>query len=158
MAEITFLTPEGKIQLEEKLKYMKEVLRPEVQRKIGIAREYGDLSENSEYDQAREEQGKLESEILQIQAQLENCQIITKEDIDTSKVTVGSTVEVYDEEFDETLKLTIVGSTETNPEEGKISNESPVGKALLGAKKGDKVTVKSPAGDIIYKVMSIKID
>ena len=158
MAEVTFLTPEGKIQLEEKLKYMKEVLRPEVQRKIGIAREYGDLSENSEYDQAREEQGKLESEILQIQAQLENCQIISKEDLDISKVTVGSTVEVYDEEFDETLHLTIVGSTETNPEEGKISNESPVGKALLGAKKGDKVVVKSPAGDITYEIKSIKID
>ena len=158
MAEITFLTPEGKAQLEEKLRYMKEVLRPEVQHKIGVAREYGDLSENSEYDQAREEQGKLESEILQIQAQLENCQIISKEEIDTSKVTVGSTVEVYDEEFDETLHLTIVGSTETNPEEGKISNESPVGKALLGAKKGDKVVVKSPAGDITYEIKSIKID
>ena len=158
MAEITFLTPEGKVQLEEKLRYMKEVLRPEVQRKIGIAREYGDLSENSEYDQAREEQGKLETEILQIQAQLENCQIITKEELDTSKVTVGATVEVYDEEFDETLRFTIVGSTETNPEEGKISNESPVGKALIGAKKGDTVIVKSPAGEIKYKVMSIKID
>ena len=157
MAEITFLTPEGKKQLEEKLKYMKEVLRPEVQKKIGIAREYGDLSENSEYDQAREEQGKLETEILQIQAQLENCQIITKDEVDISKVTVGSSVEVYDEEFDETLTLTIVGSTETNPEEGKISNESPVGKALLGAKEGDTVLVKSPAGEIKYKVISIKV-
>ena len=157
MAEITFLTPEGKLQLEERLRYMKEVLRPEVQKKIGIAREYGDLSENSEYDQAREEQGKLETEILQIQAQLEHCQIIEKEDIDTSKVTVGCTVEVYDEEFDENITFTIVGSTETNPEEGKISNESPVGKALIGAKLNDVVTVKSPAGDIRYKILKINV-
>ena len=156
MAEVTFLTPEGKKQLEEKLKYMKEVLRPEVQKKIGIAREYGDLSENSEYDQAREEQGKLESEILQIEAQLNNCQIITKNSIDTSKVTLGCVVEVYDEEFDEKIKFTIVGSTETKPEEGKISNESPVGQALMGAKKNQEVIVKSPAGDIKYKVLSIK--
>ena len=151
-----YLTPEGKKQLEEKLKYMKEVLRPEVQKKIGIAREYGDLSENSEYDQAREEQGKLESEILQIEAQLNNCQIITKNSIDTSKVTLGCVVEVYDEEFDEKIKFTIVGSTETKPEEGKISNESPVGQALMGAKKNQEVIVKSPAGDIKYKVLSIK--
>ena len=156
MAEVTFLTPEGKKQLEEKLKYMKEVLRPEVQKKIGTAREYGDLSENSEYDQAREEQGKLESEILLIEAQLNNCQIITKSSIDTSKVTLGCTVEVYDEEFDEKLKFTIVGSTETNPEEGKISNESPVGQALMGARKNDIVIVKSPAGDLKFKVLSIK--
>ena len=156
MSDITFLTPEGKKQLEEKLKYMKEVLRPEVQKKIGVAREYGDLSENSEYDQAREEQGKLESEIMLIEAQLNNCQIITKNSIDTSKVTLGCTVEVYDEEFDEKVKFTIVGSTETKPEEGKISNESPVGQALMGAKKNDEVIVKSPAGDIKYKVLSIK--
>ncbi len=156
MAEVTYLTIEGKKQLEEKLKYLKEVTRPEVQKKIGIARDFGDLSENSEYDAAREEQGKLETEILELEEKLHNCQIITKSTIDTSRVSVGCTVDVLDMEFNENLKFTIVGSTETKPEEGKISNESPIGLALVGAQKGDIVIAKTPAGPAQFKVVAIK--
>lgn len=150
-----FLTAEGKKQLEEKLNYFKSVKRNEVSEKIATAREFGDLSENSEYDAAKEEQAQIEAEIHQMEDILLDCQVIESK-ANAGEVGIGSTVLVYDEEFDEELSLTILGSTESNPAKGIISNNSPLGAALLGKKVGDKVSVKSEGGDICYKIKDIK--
>ena len=154
--EKTFLTPEGKKQLEDRLLELKTVKRPEVTKKIGIAREFGDLSENSEYDAAKEEQGMIEAEIAEIELKLHNCEVINKKDLSTSKVSIGSIVKLYDEAFDEEIEYQIIGSTESDPIKGLISNESPVGKALLGKKKGETVEVSTPAGITAYKILAIK--
>lgn len=154
--EKTFLTPEGKIQLENRLNELKTVKRPEVTKKIGIAREFGDLSENAEYDAAKEEQGLIEAEILEIESKLRNCIIINKNELSTKNVAVGCTVKLYDKSFDEEIEYEIIGSTESDPIKGLISNESPVGKALLGKKKGDKVEVKTPGGIIEYEILEIR--
>lgn len=150
-----YLTEEGKKQLEEKLNYYRTVRRPEVTKKIGIAREFGDLSENAEYDSAKEEQGKLEAEIAEMETKLKTCIIINKDNIDTSCVNIGCTVKAYDEDFDEEVNYTIIGSTESDPSKGLISNESPVGSALLGKKVGDTVIVKTPVGECTLKILEI---
>ena len=150
-----FLTLEGKKQLEEKLNYFKSVRRIEVAEKIAAAREFGDLSENSEYDAAKEEQGQIEQEIRQMEDVLLDCQVIESK-VKSGEVGIGSTVVVYDEEFDEELSLTILGSTESNPAKGIISNNSPLGAALLGKKVGEKVNVKSEGGELIYKIVDVK--
>lgn len=152
MAEV-YLTSEGKKQLEEKLAYYKTVKRKEVIEAIGIAREYGDLSENSEYDHAKEEQGKLEAEIAEMEATLREAKIIVK--TKTGKVSLGSKVKVYDEEYDETVIYKLVGSTESDPMRGFISNESPVGKALLGKEKGDVVVFETPTGNSTLKILDV---
>ncbi len=152
-----YLTPQGKKELEEKLEYYKTVRRPEITAKIGEARAFGDLSENAEYDAAKNEQAQVEQEILEMEAKLRECVIINKKDIDTSKVSVGCFVTVYDEDFDEEVKYQIIGSTESNPLKGLISNESPVGKALLGSKVGDIVDVETPVGISRLKVLKISI-
>lgn len=152
-----YLTEEGKKQLEEKLDYFRTVRRPEVIKRIGIAREFGDLSENAEYDSAKEEQGKIEAEIAEMEAKLKTCIIIDKKAIDTSKVSIGCTVIAYDEDFDEEVKYTIIGSTESDPAKGLISNESPVGSALLGKQKGDTVIVKTPVGECRLKIIEIQV-
>ena len=139
-----YLTEEGKKQLEEKLNYYRTVKRPEVTKKIGIAREFGDLSENAEYDSAKEEQGKIEAEIAEMEAKLKTCVVIDKDNIDTSKVSIGCTVTVYDQDFDEEVDYTIIGSTESDPANGLISNESPV------------VSVKTPVGECSLKILKIK--
>lgn len=154
--EKTFLTPEGKKQLEDRLLELKTVKRPEVTKKIGIAREFGDLSENAEYDAAKEEQGMIEAEIAEIEVKLRNCEIINMDKLPTNKVSVGCKVKLFDETFDEEVEYQIIGSTESDPLKGLISNESPVGKALLGKKKGETVEVSTPAGTISYKVLEIK--
>ncbi len=156
MAE-NYLTPEGKKQLEEKLHYLKTVKRPEVVKKIGIAREYGDLSENAEYDAAKEEQAILESQIADIESTLLNAVIIKKSNIDTSKVSIGTKVKLYDLEFDEEVEYKIIGSDESDPKNGIISNVSPVGSALLGHKVDDIVSVKTPNGEIKFKILSISV-
>ena len=150
-----YLTLEGKKELEDKLEYLKTVKREEVTKAIGAAREYGDLSENSEYDAAKEAQGVLESEILEIETKLRDCIIIDKENIDTSKVSLGCFVKVFDKDFNEEVEYKIVGSTESNPLKGFISNESPVGLALLNASVGDIVTVQTPMGASKLKVLDI---
>ena len=152
--EQTVLTAEGKKQLEQKLEEYKTVKRPEVIKKIGLAREFGDLSENAEYDAAKEEQARIESEIQIMESKLRNCVVIGK--VDTSKVNLGCIVKVYDETFEEELEYKIVGSTESNPREGLISNESPVGIALLGKKVGEETLVETPTGIIKLKVLEIK--
>lgn len=150
-----FLTAEGKKQLEEKLAYYKSTRRIEVSQKIAVAREFGDLSENAEYDAAKEEQGQIEAEIKQMEDILLNCQIIEGGE-EEGVVGIGSTIKLYDEEFDEDLVLKILGSTESDPAKGIISNNSPVGQALIGRKVGERVVVKMEAGTIAYKILEVK--
>ena len=150
------LTPEGKQHLEEKLNYYKTVRRVEVSKKIGIAREFGDLSENSEYDAAKEEQAQIEAEIREMEDILLTCQIINKQEGSSDVVQIGSQVKLYDEEFDEELEYKILGSTESDPAHGIISNISPVGSALLGKKKGDVIKVRTDGSEITYKILGIK--
>lgn len=157
MATAKYLTPEGKKQLEEKLHYLKTVKRPEVVKKIGYAREFGDLSENSEYDAAKDEQAQVEAQIAELEDTLLNAIIIKKSSIDTSKVSIGTKVKLYDEEFDEDVEYKIIGSNESDPKNGLISNESPVGAALLGHKVGETVIVATPNGNCTYKILGISV-
>ena len=152
-----YLTPEGKAQLEEKLNYYKTVKRPDVVKRIGIAREFGDLSENSEYDAAKDEQAQIEAEIADMESMLLNAEVIDKKKLAVDHVSVGCKVTLYDEDFDEEVEYRISGSTESDPRNGIISNVSPVGKAILGHKKGDTVTVKTPGGEMAYKIINIEI-
>lgn len=149
------LTPQGKKQLEEKLDFFKSVRRPEVAKKIGIAREFGDLSENSEYDAAKEEQAQVEAEIAEMENILLNCKVVSEKNNDGT-VGVGSTVSLYDVDFDEELTYTILGSNESDPANGKISLNSPVGTALLGHKKGETISVKLEHGVLEYKILDVQ--
>ena len=152
-----YLTPEGKKQLEEKLAHYKTVLRPNVVKRIGIAREFGDLSENSEYDAAKDEQAKIEAEISEMENILLNAEVIDKNNIDSTVVNIGTKVKLYDEDFDEELEYRISGSTESDPKNGVISNVSPVAKAIIGHKKGESVVVHTPGGVSHFKIVDIKI-
>ena len=157
MEEI-YLTPEGKKELEIRLNYLKSEKRAEVSKKIGIAREFGDLSENAEYDAAKEEQAHVEQEILEIEHKLRYGKIIDKKSIKTDKVTAGCKVKVVDLEWDDEFEYIITGSTESDPAAGKISNESPVGKALLGRKVNDEIVVTLPNSSVVrLKVLAISI-
>lgn len=149
------LTYEGLKKLENELEDLKVVRRKEVAQKIKEAREQGDLSENAEYDAAKDEQRDIEARIEELEKILKNAEVIDEDEIDLDKISIGCMVKVYDCEFDEELDFKIVGSTEANSLQGKISNESPVGAALLGKKKGDVVTVETQAGNMQYKVLEI---
>ncbi len=157
MAEMkkNILTEEGLKALEDELQDLKVNRRKEVAQKIKEAREQGDLSENAEYDAAKEEQRDIELRIEEIDKILKNAELVTDEDVDSSVINIGSTVRIQDLEFDEQMEYKIVGSTEANSLKGKISNESPVGKALIGAKVGQKVEVEAPSGMIQYKILEI---
>lgn len=150
------LTYAGLKKLEEELQNLKVVKRQEVAQKIKEAREQGDLSENAEYDAAKDEQRDIEARIEELEKILKNAEVVVEDDIDLDKISVGCTVTVYDFEYDEELEFSIVGSTEANSLEMKISNESPVGRALIGSRLGDTVEVESPEGVVSYKVVSIK--
>lgn len=152
MAEV-FMTAEGKKQLEERLYELKVKGRADAAEKIRVAREFGDLSENAEYDIAKEEQAKLEAEIVEIEAKLRNVKII-EEKVKSDKIDIGSRVKICDESGNE-FEYTIVGTHESNPMAGKISNESPIGNGMLGRKKGEEFYVKAPAGTIKYKILKI---
>ena len=154
MAEV-FLTKEAYKELEERLAYLKSEGRVNVAEKIRVARSFGDISENSEYDAAREEEALLEQEILQIEENLRNAKFITKSKSDLSKINVGSTVEVHDLVWDEKMTLKIMGSIESDPTIGHISNESPMGKALIGREKGETVEFSTPTGVQKYKILAI---
>ena len=157
MEDQIYLTKEGYKELEERLLYLKSTGRVEVAEKIRFARSFGDISENSEYDAARNEEAAMELEISEIEEKLRKAKIISKLKVDQNKVNIGCTVEVYDKEFDETVTFKIMGSSESNPAQGLISNESPIGKALIGKEVGDVVVVDNPGVDTIqYKVLSIK--
>ncbi len=157
MAEVkkNILTEEGLKALEDELQDLKLNRRKEVAQKIKEARELGDLSENAEYDAAKEEQRDIELRIEEIDKILKNAELVTDDDVDSSVINIGCTVRIKDLEFDEELEYKIVGSTEANSLKGKISNESPVGKALIGAKVGQKVEVETPSGVIEYKILEI---
>lgn len=154
-----YLTKEGYKSLQEKLDYLKSSKREEIAKKIGVAREFGDLSENSEYDAAKEEQAQVEAEIAEIENKLRFGKIINQKKLDTSKVNAGCTVKLLDLEFDDEFEYKIVGSTESDPSKGLISNESPVGQALLGKKVGETVQIVLPQNNnstIKLKVLEIK--
>ncbi|MBE6900129.1 MAG: transcription elongation factor GreA [Ruminococcaceae bacterium] len=150
------VTASGLKALEEELEMLKTVRRKEVSDKIRVARGYGDLSENSEYDEAKNEQAIVEARIADLEVMLKNVVILDESEIVTDVVSLGSNVKVYDEEFDEELEYVIVGSTEADLDLGKISDESPVGKALIGKKVGEVAEAILPGGDIAkFKVISI---
>lgn len=156
MAEV-YLTEEGKKEQEELLHYLKTVKRAEVGEHLKTAREYGDLSENSEYDAARAEQGRLESKIALIEETLRTAKIIPNSQKKKGIVMVGSTVTVLDKEFDEKNTYKLVGTLESNPDQGLISNESPIGKAILGKKAGDEVSVATPdGGSFMLEILAVK--
>ena len=150
------LTQEGYNKIEEEVEYLKTVKRKEVAERIKVAISFGDLSENAEYDEAKNEQAKLEEQILKLDEKLRKAVIIDESQIDLNIVTVGSIVKVFDFDFDEEIEYSIVGSAEADPFEGKISNESPVGKALLGARVGEVVEVQVPDGANKFKVLEIR--
>ena len=152
----TVLTYEGLRKIEEELEYLKVVKRKEIAERIKEARGQGDLSENAEYDAAREEQAKMETEILVLEKMLRNAEVIDDNEISSDVITVGSKVKLFDVEFDEEVEYSIVGSAEADPFEGKISNESPVGVGLLGHKSGDTVTISAPQGEVKFKILEIK--
>lgn len=149
------LTYAGLKKLEDELHDLKVVKRKEVAGKIKEAREQGDLSENAEYDAAKDEQRDIEARIEEIEKILKNAEVVVEDEVDPDRISVGCKVKVYDYEFEEEMEFKIVGSTEANSLEGKISNESPVGKALMGAHTGDEVEVESPAGLMKYKILEI---
>lgn len=150
------LTQEGFDKLEEQLNYLKTEKRTEIAERIKIARGFGDLSENAEYDEAKNAQAENEQAIADLENKIRNAKIIDSKEIDTKTVQVGNLVKLLDLEFDEEVLYTIVGSTEVNLAENKISNESPMGKALIGRKKGETIEVDAPAGIIKFKILAIK--
>ncbi|MCI6093447.1 transcription elongation factor GreA [bacterium] len=154
-AKKTLLTYTGLKKLEDELENLKVVKRKEVAAKIKEAREQGDLSENAEYDAAKDEQRDIEARIEELEKILKNAEIVVEDDVDLEKINIGCTVDVYDREFEEEMEFKIVGSTEANSLAGKISNESPVGRALIGKKVGDVVAVETQAGVIEYEVLKI---
>ncbi len=150
-----FLTEDGLNKLEEELDDAKAVKRKEIAARIKVALSFGDISENSEYDQAKNEQAQLEERIAKLEGMLRNAKVIDEDEITTDVVSVGSKVAVKDLEYDEEMEYVIVGSAEADPFEGKISNESPLGSSLLGRKKGDIVRVPVPDGIIEYEIRDI---
>jgi len=149
------LTAEGLLKLETELEYLKTEKRKEVAEKIKQARAFGDLSENSEYDEAKNEQGHVEVRIVQVENMLKNAKIIDEDDIDADIVGIGTKVKIFDAEFKEEIEYTIVGSTEADPVSHKISDESPVGRGLLGKKVGETAKIDTPAGVLKFKVLEI---
>jgi transcription elongation factor GreA len=157
MPKDVILTPEGLEKLKDELELLSTARRREVAERIKEAREFGDISENSEYDDAKNEQAMLESRIAQLQDKLRMATVIDSKELSTEEVQVGSVVHVKDEKSGKSVKYTIVGSAEANPEESKLSNESPVGRALIGHKRGDTVAVQVPRGPA-RKLKITKID
>ncbi|MEG0961324.1 MAG: transcription elongation factor GreA [Lachnospiraceae bacterium] len=156
MEKKNLLTYAGLQELESEIQDLKVVKRKEVAQKIKEAREQGDLSENAEYDAAKDEQRDIEARIEEIEKILKNAEVVVEDEVDLDKINVGCRVKIYDCEYEEELDYKIVGSTEANSLQGKISNESPVGKALLGAQVGDVVSVDTQAGITEYKVLGIQ--
>ena len=151
------LTQEGFDKLEQELNYLKTEKMSEIADRIKVALGFGDLSENSEYDEAKTAQAENEGKIVELENKIRHAKIIDEKEIDTKTVQIGNKVKLFDEEFKEEIEYTIVGSTEVNLAENKISNESPLGMALLGAKKNQVVEVSAPAGVMKYKVLAITV-
>lgn len=155
MGKEVVLTYEGLKKLEQELEHLKGVKRREVAERIKQALSFGDISENSEYDEAKNEQAYVEGRIIQLESMLKNAKVIDEDEVSTDSVNLGSKVRLLDLEYDEEVDYFIVGSTEADPSKCKISNESPVGSALLGKKNGDIVEVLVPDGLIRYKILEI---
>ena len=155
MAKTIKISDDGLKKLQEELETLKTQGRADIAEKIKVARGYGDLSENSEYDEAKNEQAKIEARIVEIEAMLKNIEIIEDVKGKAKSVVIGVNVKVLDEEYNEEQVYRVVGSTESDPRSGKISDESPVGKALLGKKIGDEVIVEAPGGEFKLKIIDI---
>ena len=156
MLKEVILTPEGHAKLKDEIEHLSTVKRREVAERIKQAREFGDIAENSEYDDAKNEQAMLEHRIATLEERLKSARVIEKGEVKTDVVSVGTRVRLRDVDAKETIEYTIVGSAEANPAEYKLSNESPVGRAILGHKKGETVEVSAPRGSLKYKIMDIK--
>ena len=148
-------TKQGYQDLVDELKYLKLTRREEIKEQIAVARGFGDLSENAEYDEARNEQAKVEARIQELEALIENAEIIDESSMDVRSISLGSVVKLYDEDFGEEITYNIVGSNQADPLEKKISDQSPIGRALMGKKAGDSVTVTAPAGELRFKVLEV---
>ncbi|HXL42503.1 MAG TPA: transcription elongation factor GreA [Gaiellaceae bacterium] len=155
MKEI-ILTPEGHEKLKEEIEHLSTIKRREVAERIKQAREFGDIAENSEYDDAKNEQAMLEHRIATLEDRLKSSRVVNRKEIPTGVVAVGTKVKLRDVDAKETIEYHIVGSAEANPAEHKLSNESPVGKAIIGKKKGETVDVSAPRGSLKFKIMDIK--
>ena len=155
MAKQFILTDDGLKKLEAEQDELKTVRRKEIADKIKVALSFGDLSENSEYDEAKNEQGKVENRIAELEAMLKNAKVIDEDDLSTDTVSIGCKVRLLDMEYNDELEYQLVGSAEADPKVGRISDESPIGSALLGHKSGDTVTVEAPAGEVLFKILSI---
>ena len=150
------LTPEGYEKLKKEIELLQTEKRREVAERIRVAREFGDIAENAEYDDAKNEQAMLEHKIAQLEERLLSARVITKKEISKDNVSIGSHVRLRDMQANKTFEYHIVGSAEANPAENKLSNESPVGKAIMGRKKGEVVEVSAPRGSLKFKIMEIK--
>jgi transcription elongation factor GreA len=150
------LTAEGYKKLQQEIKVLQTEKRREVAERIRVAREFGDIAENAEYDDAKNEQAMLEHKIAQLEERLLSARVITKKEISKDAVSIGSHVRLRDMQANKTFEYHIVGSAEANPAENKLSNESPVGKAIMGKKKGEVVEVTAPRGSLKFKIMEIK--
>ena len=148
-------TKQGYQDLVDELKYLKLTRREEIKEQIAVARGFGDLSENAEYDEARNEQAKVEARIQELEALIENAEIIDESNMDVRAISLGSVVKLYDEDFEEEITYSIVGSNQADPLEQKISDQSPIGRALMGKKAGERVTVLAPAGEINFRVLEV---
>ncbi len=150
------LTPEGHKKLQEEIELLSTTRRQEIAERIRIAREFGDIAENAEYDSAKNDQAHLEARIAMLEERLRNARVVTKKEIKSGEVSVGTTVRLRDMTSNKTVEYQIVGSAEANPAEMKLSNESPVDKAIMGRKKGEVVEVTVPRGTTKFKIMEIK--
>ena len=139
----------------DELKYLKLTRREEIKEQIAVARGFGDLSENAEYDEARNEQAKVEARIQELEALIENAEIIDETNMDVRSISLGSVVKLFDEDFEEEITYNIVGSNQADPLEKKISDQSPIGRALMGKKAGDSIVVTAPAGELHFKVLEV---
>ena len=155
---ITVLTRKGEEKLKEELNELKSVRRREVAEKIKVALSFGDLSENSEYDEAKNEQGMIESRIAEIEQTLAHAQVIDDDDISTEKVGIGTTVKILDMDMDEEMEFKMVGTKEADINSGKMSDESPIGAAIMGHEVGEEVEVETPSGVIGFKILEIRKD
>ena len=156
MAKVIKITDDGLKKMQEELDYLKNVKRKEVSESIGVARSFGDLSENSEYDEAKNEQAKVESQIAELEETLKHVCVVSAEELKTDTVMVGSHVKVYDYSFEEEMVYHIVGSNESDPLNGMISDQSPIGRAIIGTKEGDIVSITIPSGEMRLKILSIQ--
>ena len=150
------LTPEGYKKLQKEIEYLQNDKRREVAERIRVAREFGDIAENAEYDDAKNEQAHVEARIAMLEERLKNARVVTKKEIKSGEVSIGTKVRLKDMDANQTVEYHIVGSAEANPAENRLSNESPVGKAIMGRKKGEVVEVAAPRGKLRYKIMEIK--